>query len=122
MAPASVRRKALELRCGCDGCVITALIVPCETGVSACLPFGKHTVRQIPWERVECIGEDAILVRLPRCAGWVLSRPDASDVRMDEYRFGKKHPRADVPSGALLCEQALPYMRCVGLLMFCLLY
>lgn len=24
--------ESLELRCGCDGCVITALIVPCETG------------------------------------------------------------------------------------------
>ena len=57
--------ESLELRCGCDGCVITALIVPCETGVSAWLPFGKHTVWRIPWERVECIGEDAILVRLP---------------------------------------------------------
>ena len=44
--------ESLELRCGCDGCVITALIVPCETGVSAWLPFGKHTVWRIPWERM----------------------------------------------------------------------
>ena len=57
--------ESLEIRCGCDSCVITALIVPCETGLASWLPFGKHTVWRIPWERVECIGEDAILVRLP---------------------------------------------------------
>ena len=59
--------EALELRCGCGcgGCTVTALVIPCDTGIPAWLPFGRHSVWCIPWERVECIGEDAILVRLP---------------------------------------------------------
>lgn len=51
--------------CGCNTCTVTALIVPCDTGLPAWLPFGRHNAWRIPWEQVECIGEDAILVRLP---------------------------------------------------------
>lgn len=29
------------------------------------LPFGKREEYVIPWNRIECIGEDAILVRIP---------------------------------------------------------
>lgn len=42
------------------GC-ITALLVPRDTGL---FPFGKSECYRIPWCRVECLGEDAILVKL----------------------------------------------------------
>ncbi len=51
---------ALEL-CAEDG-RITALTVPGECGLFG---FGRGEVYRIPWCRIECLGEDAILVRLP---------------------------------------------------------
>lgn len=42
---------------------ICALIVPRPSGF---LGFGKECDIVIPWCRIECIGEDAILVKLPR--------------------------------------------------------
>lgn len=50
---------AVEL-CAEDG-KITALIIPRECGF---LGFGKSEHYRIPWCRVECLGEDAILVKL----------------------------------------------------------
>ena len=50
---------ALEL-CAEDG-RITALLIPRECGF---LGFGKSERYRIPWCRIECIGEDAILVKL----------------------------------------------------------
>lgn len=50
---------ALEL-CAEDG-RITALIIPRECGF---LGLGKAERYRIPWCRIECIGEDAILVKL----------------------------------------------------------
>ena len=50
---------ALEL-CPEDG-GITALIIPRECGF---LGLGKTERYRIPWCRIECIGEDAILVKL----------------------------------------------------------
>ena len=50
---------ALEL-CAEDG-KITALIIPRECGF---LGLGKAERYRIPWCRIECIGEDAILVKL----------------------------------------------------------
>jgi YlmC/YmxH family sporulation protein len=50
---------ALEL-CAEDG-KITALIIPRDCGF---LGFGKSERYRIPWCRIECIGEDAILVKL----------------------------------------------------------
>ena len=50
---------ALEL-CAEDG-KITALIIPRECGF---LGLGKTERYRVPWCRIECIGEDAILVKL----------------------------------------------------------
>ena len=50
---------ALEI-CADDGRV-TALIIPRECGF---LGLGKSEHYRIPWCRIECIGEDAILVKL----------------------------------------------------------
>ena len=50
---------ALELSAE-DG-KITALIIPRECGF---LGLGKTERYRIPWCRIECIGEDAILVKL----------------------------------------------------------
>ncbi len=43
-----------------NGCV-TALIVPRETGF---FPLSRRECYRIPWCRIECIGADAILVKL----------------------------------------------------------
>lgn len=43
-----------------NGC-ITALLIPCNTGF---LSFGRSDAYRIPWCRLECIGEDTILVKL----------------------------------------------------------
>ncbi len=40
---------------------ICALVVPKCCGVFS---FGKCEILIIPWEKVECIGEDAVLVRI----------------------------------------------------------
>ena len=50
---------ALEL-CAEDG-KITALIIPRECGF---LGLGKTERYRIPWCRIECIGEDTVLVKL----------------------------------------------------------
>ena len=50
---------ALEL-CVEDG-RITALLIPRENGF---LGLGKTERYRIPWCRIECIGEDAVLVKL----------------------------------------------------------
>ena len=44
----------------CGGQII-ALIVVCESGF---LGLGKQNEYIIPWEKIHCIGDDAILVRL----------------------------------------------------------
>ncbi len=45
----------------CDG-RIYALVVPRAGGF---MGFGGKHELIIPWQRIECIGEDAVLVRLP---------------------------------------------------------
>ena len=50
---------AVEL-CAEDGRV-TALIIPKSNGV---LSFGKGEHYRIPWCRIECLGEDTVLVKL----------------------------------------------------------
>ena len=50
---------ALEI-CADDG-KVTALIIPRDCGLFS---FGKSEHYRIPWCRVECLGEDAILVKL----------------------------------------------------------
>lgn len=40
---------------------ITAFIVTLDTGIFS---FGKCDRAVIPWDKIECIGEDAILVKL----------------------------------------------------------
>ena len=45
----------------CDG-KICALVVNRECGLFS---FGKDSVFIVPWCRIECIGEDAVLVRIP---------------------------------------------------------
>lgn len=42
-------------------CTVVSLIVPGQGGI---LGFGKATEIIIPWCKIECIGEDTILVRL----------------------------------------------------------
>ena len=42
---------------------ISALIVPRSSGLFGLL---KECDLVIPWDRIECVGEDAILVRLPK--------------------------------------------------------
>lgn len=49
----------LEL-CADDG-HITALIIPRDCGLFS---FGKSECYRIPWCRIECLGEDTILVKL----------------------------------------------------------
>ena len=57
----------LEIRTN-DACVIS-LILP---GQGTVLGFGKTTEIAIPWGKIECIGEDTVLVKLTpeelRCA------------------------------------------------------
>ena len=55
----------IDLDCG----QILSLVVPIEGGFS---PFSKKEEYIIPWCKIECIGEDNILVRLTA----------------EEYRFG----------------------------------
>lgn len=47
----------------CDG-RIKALLIPREQGI---LSFGKCEYIIVPWDNIECVGEDAILVRLSPC-------------------------------------------------------
>ena len=51
--------------CGLEICAddshVTALIIPRDTGF---LGFGKSEQYRIPWCRIECLGEDTILVKL----------------------------------------------------------
>ena len=49
----------IDLNCG----QILSLIVPIDCGFSL---FGKKEEYVIPWCKIECIGEDAILVKIPR--------------------------------------------------------
>lgn len=51
---------ALEL-CVEEGRV-TALLIPKENGLFC---FGRAEQYRIPWCRIECIGEDTVLVKLP---------------------------------------------------------
>lgn len=46
----------------CDGRIL-ALVIPRGSGFFC---FGKGHDLIIPWNKIECIGEDAILVRLPQ--------------------------------------------------------
>ena len=58
---------------------ICALIVPIQTGF---LGLGKGTDVVIPWRRIECIGEDAILVKLEK------SELDGCAMREKKHRRG----------------------------------
>lgn len=50
-----------DVRFSCDDGRICALVLPKEQGI---FTFGKCENIIIPWDKVECIGEDAILVRI----------------------------------------------------------
>ena len=50
---------ALEIDPDCGN--VTALLVPIECGFFS---FGKSDVYRIPWCRIECLGEDTVLVKL----------------------------------------------------------
>ena len=45
----------------CDDGRITSLLIPQSTGL---LCFGKAEYYKIPWCKIQCIGEDTILVKL----------------------------------------------------------
>ena len=49
----------IDLDCG----QILSIIIPVECGFS---PFSKKEEYIIPWCKIECIGEDAILVKIPQ--------------------------------------------------------
>lgn len=49
----------IDLDCG----QILSLVVPIDCGFSL---FGKKQEYVIPWCKIECVGEDAILVKIPR--------------------------------------------------------
>ena len=49
----------IDLDCG----QILSLIIPIACGFSM---FGKREEYVIPWCKIECIGEDAILVKIPQ--------------------------------------------------------
>ena len=44
-----------------DSGKITSIVIPQSEGIRL---FGKKEERIIPWSRIECIGEDAILVKI----------------------------------------------------------
>ncbi len=50
---------ALELDADCGSA--QAILIPVESGFFS---FGKSDCYRIPWCRIECIGEDTILVKL----------------------------------------------------------
>ena len=55
----------LDIDHGCGStATITAILVPCATGLASFLSFGKREVFRIPWCRVECVVQDTILVKL----------------------------------------------------------
>ena len=66
--------QALELDADCGN--VTALIVPVECGFFS---FGKCDAYRIPWCRIECIGEDTVLVKL-----------SAADLSACLFKQGKK--------------------------------
>ena len=51
--------QALEIDPDCGS--VTALLIPVECGFFS---FGKSDVYRIPWCRIECLGEDTVLVKL----------------------------------------------------------
>ena len=54
---------ACELEVDLDCGEILSLIIPIECGISF---FSRREEYIIPWNRIECIGEDAILVKIPQ--------------------------------------------------------
>ena len=52
-----------ELEIDIDCGQILSVIIPIESGISF---LSKREEYIIPWCRIECIGEDAILVKMPR--------------------------------------------------------
>jgi YlmC/YmxH family sporulation protein len=46
-----------------DGACIVSMTVPSKSSFSL---FSKKEEYVIPWSRIECIGEDAILVKIPK--------------------------------------------------------
>ncbi len=50
---------ALELDADCGNA--TAVLIPLDSGFFS---FGKSDCYRIPWCRIECIGEDTVLVKL----------------------------------------------------------
>ena len=69
-----------DIRFTCDEGKICAIIVPKEQGI---FTFGKCENIVIPWDKVECIGEDAILVRI--------SVSECCDDACCDKGRGKKH-------------------------------
>lgn len=45
----------------CDDGRLTSLLIACDTGF---LSFGKSDYYRIPWCKIQCIGEDTILVKV----------------------------------------------------------
>lgn len=60
---------------------ILSLMVPKSTGF---LGFGKTEYLFIPWNRIECFGEDTILVRLDRAEADRLTAPLSDEKRCDK--------------------------------------
>ena len=54
----------LELNVAQGEPTVAFLRVPAEADVCSLLPFSKRDVYRIPWCRVECVGEDTVLVRM----------------------------------------------------------
>ena len=55
---------SLDIDVGQNPPCVLFLHVPADYAAAALLPFSKRDVYRIPWCRVECVGEDTILVRL----------------------------------------------------------
>lgn len=56
--------ESIEIDVSCGN--ITALLIPCDSGLSCLLPWGRRDLWRIPWCKIECLGEDTILVKLTR--------------------------------------------------------
>ncbi len=62
----------IDIACG----RIVALIVNCDDRLFG---FGKHDEIAVPWEKIKCIGDDAVLVRL-----------DSSELQCCKREYRKK--------------------------------
>jgi len=50
----------IDVSCG----QVRALMIPCGSG---CFFHGEKSQTTIPWAQIACIGDDVILVSLPKC-------------------------------------------------------